>query len=212
MTKRELAESIIVDVYGGQPAESSDITPRQVGLLINNALAEMAKKSFYENSNLEGVAYANDEFICTFSNIALNNSNGQDTSGYKWFDMPTAPVGLPKSRGIVFVGANRGAENPFRKIPASMISVYLTTVIPNTVYYWVEGSRGYVCASDRNQALPSTLRVKTIGSDANNLDAELSASLDAISEIHKMVVAQLRMQQQSGKDTTNDNLDINDVR
>lgn len=207
MTKAELAEQILSEYYGGVRSQDSDITPRQVGFMINKALADQAKASFYENSNLEGVAYANDEFICTFSGIELNTT---DDSGYRWFDMPTAPVGLPKSRGVVFVGPMLGAKNGFKMIPASMLSVYLGSFIPQTVAWWLEGSRGYVCALDSNVQLPNTVRVKTIGRDDNDMDAEMSITMDAASKIQMAVVAMLRQQQ--GKDTVNDGLDLNDVR
>lgn len=207
MTKAELAEQILSEYYGGVRSQDSDITPRQVGFMINKSLADQAKASFYENSNLEGVSYANDEFICTFGPIVLNAT---DDSGYKYFEMPTAPVGLPKSRGIVFVGPMLGAKNGFKMVPASMLSVYLGSYIPQTVAYWLEGNKGFVYSLDPNVSLPASVRVKTIGRDDNNMDAEMSITLDAASKIQMAVVAMLRQQQ--GKDTVNDGLDINDVR
>lgn len=206
MTKQELAEQILLEYYGGEYSQDADISPRQVGVMINTALAQMAKESFYENSNLEGVAYANDEFTCTFANVALNQT---DDSGYRWFDMPTAPVGLPKSRGIVFCGPMKGNKNGFKKIPGNMLSVYLGNFIPNTVAYWIEGNKGFVCALDSSVQLPNTIRVKTIGRDDNNMTAEMSITMDAANKIAMTVVAQLRAQR--GKDITNDGLDLKEV-
>lgn len=206
MTKQELAEQILLDYYGGEYSQDADISQRQVGAMINKALAQVAKESFYENSNLEGVAYANDEFTCTFSSIVLNPT---DDSGYRWFEMPTSPVGLPKSRGILFCGPMRGAHNGFKKVPGNMLSVYVGSFIPQTVIYWIEGNKGFVCALDTNVQLPNTIRVKTVGRDDNDMTAEMSITMDAANKIALMVVQQLRLQR--GKDTINDGLDIKDV-
>lgn len=206
MTKQELAEQILLDFYGGEYSQDADISPRQVGVMINAALASTIKESFYENSNLEGVAYANDEFTCTFSDIDLNPT---DDSGYRWFSMPTAPVGLPKSRGVTFVGPMKGNKNGFKKVPSNMLSVYLGSFIPNTVAYWIEGNKGFVCALDSSVQLPNKIRVKTIGRDDNNMTAEMSITMDAANKIAVMVVSQLRAQR--GKDLTNDGVDLKEV-
>jgi|688.fasta_scaffold751679_2 hypothetical protein len=205
MTYKEFSDAVLADVYGGVPSDSADLTPRQIIVMANRAFAALAKKSMYENSNLEGVSYANDEFICTFE-VTLNAA---DSSGFRYFNMPTAPVGLPKSRGVTFVGGAQAMRNGFKKIPANNLSVYLNKEIPQTVIYWTEGSKGYVKALD-GSTLPTLLKVKTIGRDSASLSDEISAPLDAINEAHNMVVAMARAQ--TGRDTTNDNLDINDVK
>lgn len=205
MTYENLAEAISIDYHSGQPNESTSVTPRQIVIMINKAFATLAKKNAYENASVEGLLYSNDEYICTFS-VPLNQA---DSSGYRYFDMPTAPVGLPKSRGIVFVGPTMGATNGFKKIPANNLSVYLTCNIPNTVAYWIQGNKGYVKSLGGN-LLPNTITVKTIGTSVSNLDDEINAPMDAIMEAHMIVLNWLK--QQKGKDTTNDNLDIPDVQ
>ena len=207
MTKRELAESILLEYYGGPPSDDAVISLRQVGVMINKALAETAKKSFYENSNIEGVAYANDEFTVTF----IVNLENADYTGFKYFDMPTAPVGLPKSRGVVYLGPKSGARNAYKKIPANSLSVYLDRVIPNTVAYWIEGSRIYVAPLSNGITLPAQLKLRTVGADTNDMDAEMGITLDASADITRLVLAQLRATGGQA-DTINDNLDIRDVR
>ena len=207
MTKKELAESILLEYYGGPPSDDAVISLRQVGVMINKALAETAKKSFYENANIEGIAYANDEFTVTFD-ATLNNA---DNTGFRWVDMPTAPVGLPKSRGVVYVGPRAGIRNPYKKVPSSLVSVYIAKDIPGTVIYWIEGNKIYVYALDSSVTLPSTLKIRTVGSDGNDMDVEMGVTLDASADITRLVLAQLRAGA-TGMDTVNDNLDIKDVR
>lgn len=207
MTKKELAESILLEYYGGPPSDDAVVSLRQVGVMINRALAEAAKKSFYDNSNIEGVAYANDEFTVTFS-VTLNN---KDNTGFRWFDMPTAPVGLPKSRGVVFVGPTASAKNAYKKIPSNMLSVYLDREIPLTVVYWIEGTKCYVYPLDSSVTLPAQLKVRTVGTDDNNMDAEMGITLDAAADVTRIVLQHLRATGGMG-DTINDNLDIKDVR
>jgi hypothetical protein len=207
MTKKELAESILLEYYGGPPSDDAVISLRQVGVMINKALAEVAKKSFYDNANIEGIAYANDEFTVSFD-VTLNAA---DNTGFKWFNLPTAPVGLPKSRGVVYVGPRAGIRNAYKKVPANLVSIYTNKEIPGTVIYWIEGTKVYVYALDASVVMPTTLKVRTVGSDANDMDAELGVTLDATADITRLVLAQLRAGM-GAMDTINDNLDIKDVR
>ena len=58
---------------------------------------------------------------------------------------------------------------------------------------------------------PNQLKLRTVGTDTNDMDTEMGVTLDAAADITRLVLAQLRATGGQA-DTINDNLDIRDVR
>jgi hypothetical protein len=210
MLKKQLAESILIQLYGGIPSDDARITLRMVGVEINKAIAAAAKKSFYENANLEGVKYANDEFVSTF-NVDVQPA---DDSGFKYAILPAVPAGLPKSRGMVSVQPKKGAYNDYKRIPLSGLSAYMNVgVIPKTIAYWIEDGKVYFHPLDTTISVAPNVKIKMIAPTGNDdMLEEMNLPADALQEISLSIVNMFRQAMGMGIHTLNNNLDIKDAR
>ena len=55
MTRQQLIEQITRQVYGTQASDDASITPNYVNQLINQGIGLMAKQSYKDNIQLDGI-------------------------------------------------------------------------------------------------------------------------------------------------------------
>lgn len=205
-SKRQLAERIRLRLYNGEPSVDALITLNQIGLEINTEIAVLAKESFYENSNIEGINYANDEFSYSITgNTVLLDAS----SGLKYTVLPSVPVGLPKGRGVRGVYAPMGYAVQFVMIPAGDVDTYSHTAKnPSRIYCWLDTGRIWFlkCAI----IPPPMVTIKMIGQSGNNLDDELYLPLDAQRKVEDNIFTRLYPMVNTPIDNTNDGNTIRD--
>lgn len=189
MTKRELCESILIQLNGGQPNDESPWTLRQVLHHVNSVIAIMARKSAFENHNLGGVAYADDSFNVTFKKLALKR-DGSNRQHY--LDVPGSPVGIPMGRGLVRVVPSRSFKNINIKIISKREAArfYGLPEVPGMIfcYYDDKGIRFVGCQMITEKEFDVTM----VSAGTGGMNDEMSIPEDAVFEIEGMVLERVR--------------------
>ena len=75
MTRNQIIERVLRQIYNGQPSDDSNITYGLVNQWLNDAIGVAAKKNYTDNIQLDGVAYVNNSFYTTFKDSAVTDEN-----------------------------------------------------------------------------------------------------------------------------------------
>jgi hypothetical protein len=96
-TYRLQAEKILTTFYRGQRSDDSNFSLKHVAQLISEEWAAIARQNAFENSNAGETTYANDTFIATFKNIAVQTD---DLTGDTYIQLPAIPTALPSNQEV----------------------------------------------------------------------------------------------------------------
>jgi hypothetical protein len=203
MTRRQLIEQIIRQVYGGQPSDDADITPNLVNQYINQGIATVIKQNYKDSIQLDGVSYINNGFYTSYSGLSITQS-----SNFLWvLTLPEIPIAIGKNEGISnlrLIGS--AGQIGIDCIPLSINQKsYATSMrtIPNRLLYYTEGSKLYILSSlILNQY--SAVVTMVSGGDAVNLNSELNVPQDYIPLIVQYVANALMLERKQPRDLTND--------
>jgi hypothetical protein len=207
MTRYQLIERIVRQVYGEQPSDDSNITVNLINQWVNDGIAQAAKRNYAEAIQVDGVAYVNNSFYTTFKGLAI--------TAYEPFTyqvtLPQIPFGLGKDEGIsslTIIDSN--SNNSFDCVPLSQnqYTYYRgMPAIPNKVLYYSEGTFAYLI-SPSILSINYTAKVKMVsGGDSTNLNSTLNVPDDYVNLIIEYVSKMLIMERQQVKDITNDGQD-----
>lgn len=180
-TKRQLAQRYLIKFSGGMMSDDSKIDERFFIDEINQAIAIVAKASFFQNSQVDGVAYAADEFVVTYRGLLVESSLDNE---FKFTTLPEMPVGLPKGRGLVTVIPPLGSENSIKLISLREVPfLFHQPKIPKVVFGWLEGGvMNYYPQPSFNR-----VAMKMITSGVQDLDTPLTLPPDAFPQIWDIV-------------------------
>lgn len=204
LTKRSLVEQIQRLLEGALPSTTdSAFTFNYVLSFVNSAIATLAKRSALENSNLEGVTFASDEFNVKYTGVSLT----KDINGEYSATLPQMPIGLPKGRGLVKVAPGNNSKSvSFKPIATKDIDLVLSLPeIHNKAYYYL--SDGKVWFISCKALFPKTIDITMVASGVNDLDSNLIIPEDAQAEIIDIVFQ--RLIRRESMDLTNDGAAIN---
>lgn len=207
MTRYALIERILRQVYNGQPSDDSNITYNLVNQWLNDAIGLAVKKNYTDNIQMDGVAYVNNSFYTTFTNIDIN-AELVDTVTYS-VALPIIPYALGKNEGVAmlqFVGDKKTSQTA---IPLSMNQVaYQEQLRPiqNKILYWIEGKKIYVKSAIPLTQYKATLRLIS-GGDSTDLTSVLVVPDDYIPHIVEYIKGQLAFEKSRPVDTSNDGVD-----
>lgn len=198
-SKRELAERYLIKFSGGMMSDDVKIDERFFIHEINKAIAFIAKGSMLENSQLDGIAYANDQFITTYRNIPILFDEA--VSEFKYSVLPDIPIGLVKGRGLVMVIPPLGTENSLKPVSLREVPMlFHQPLIPRVTFYWIEGGVISYWPS------PSFGKVATkmISSGTADIDAPLAIPPESILQIDEIVTKSMAILFQIQPDNIND--------
>ena len=207
MTRYALIERILRQIYNGQPSDDSNITYNLVNQWLNDAIGLVVKKNYTDNIQMDGVAYVNNSFYTTFTNIDIN-AESVDTVTYS-IDLPIIPYALGRSEGVAmlqFVGDKKTSQTA---IPLSMNQVaYIEQLRPiqNKILYWVEGKNIYVKSSIPLTSYKATLRLIS-GGDSTDLNSTLIVPDDYMPMVVEYIKGQLAFEKSRPIDQSNDGVD-----
>jgi hypothetical protein len=207
MTRYALIERILRQIYNGQPSDDSNITYNLVNQWLNDAIGLVVKKNYTDNIQIDGVAYINNSFYTTFTNIDIN-AESVDTVTYS-IDLPIIPYALGRNEGVAmlqFVGDKKTSQTA---IPLSMNQVaYIEQLRPiqNKILYWVEGKNIYVKSSIPLTQYKATLRLIS-GGDSTDLNSTLIVPDDYMPMVIEYIKGQLAFERSRPIDTSNDGVD-----
>jgi hypothetical protein len=209
MTRYQLIERILRQIYNGQPSDDSNITYGLVNQWLNDAIGAAAKKNYTDNIQMDGVSYINNSFYTTFKNLDIY-AETVDNVTYR-VDLPSIPVALGRNEGVAtlqFVGDKKTSQTA---IPLSMNQIaYQEQLRPiqNKIAYWVEGKNIYVKSSIPLTSYKATLRMVS-GGDSTDLDSTLIVPDDYMPVVVEYIKGQLVFEKSRPIDQSNDGVDNN---
>jgi hypothetical protein len=209
MTRNIFIERILRQIYNGQPSDDSSITYSLVNQWLNDAIGLAAKKNYTDGIQMDGIAYVNNSFYTTFTNLDIA-AEPVDTVTYS-VDLPQIPVALGKNEGIAtlqFVGDKRTSQTA---IPLSMNQVaYIEQLRPiqNKILYWIEGKNIYIKSAIQLTSYKATIRMVS-GGDSTDLESTLIVPDDYVPMIVEYIKGQLAFERSRPIDTSNDGVDNN---
>lgn len=203
MTRQQLIEQILRQVYGGQPSDDSAITYNLVNQYINQGIGLAVKQNYKDSIQLDGVGYVNNSFYTTFKGLAITKDEN-----FLWkIVLPEVPMGI---------GANEGMSNLRLKNTTNDISLdclplsinqkgYVQTMknIPNKVLYYVEGSNALILSSLTLSQYTASVTLIS-GGDSTNLSSTLNVPADYIPVITNYAMQALMIERKQPQDQTND--------
>lgn len=207
MTRNALIERILRQIYNGMPSDDSNITHNLVNQWLNDAIGIAVKKNYTDSIQMDGVAYVNNSFYTTFTNIDIN-AESVDTVTYS-IDLPVIPYALGRNEGVAmlqFVGDKKTSQTA---IPLSMNQVaYIEQLRPiqNKILYWIEGKNIYVKSSIPLTQYKATLRLIS-GGDSSDLNSTLIVPDDYMPMVIEYIKGQLAFEKSRPIDTNNDGVD-----
>jgi len=209
MTRYQLIERVLRQIYNGQPSDDSNITYGLVNQWLNDAIGAAAKKNYTDNIQMDGVSYINNSFYTTFKNLDIY-AETVDNVTYR-VDLPSIPVALGRNEGVAtlqFVGDKKTSQTA---IPLSMNQVaYQEQLRPiqNKIAYWIEGDNIYVKSSIPLTSYKATLRMVS-GGDSTDLDSTLIVPDDYMPIVIDYIKNQLVFEKSRPIDQSNDGVDNN---
>ena len=205
MTRRVIIEQIRRIFYGGVPNDDASLSEKEVNLLLNEAIAYMAKINYTDAIKLDGIETVADSFYATFKNLAITKDN--DT-GYYSLDLPQVPLGLSRGYGIstvTFPTSTGLAKSP---IPISVRELeYMDNLKqpPSKIFYWAEGKKLWF--KSWTNLVGKFAIVRMVSTETTDLDAEINVPQEYVSDIIDLVLNKLKIRKGTPEDNVNDGVD-----
>lgn len=205
MTRRVIIEQIRRIFYGGVPNDDASLSEKEVNLLLNEAIAYMAKVNYTDAIKLDGIETVADSFYATFKNLAITKDN--DT-GYYSLDLPQVPLGLSRGYGIstvTFPTSTGLAKSP---IPISVRELeYMDNLKqpPSKIFYWAEGKKLWF--KSWTNLVGKFAIVRMVSTETTDLDAEINVPQEYVSDIIDLVLNKLKIRKGTPEDNVNDGVD-----
>lgn len=207
MTRYQLIERILRQIYNGQPSDDSNITYGLVNQWLNDAIGVAAKKNYTDNIQMDGISYVNNSFYTTFKNLDILPDDIQNIL-YK-IALPSIPVALGKDEGVAtlqFVGDSKVSQTA---IPLSVNQIgYQEQLRPiqNKILYWIEGENIYIKTLVPLSGYKAIVRMVS-GGDSTNLDSTLIIPDDYMPVVIEYIKNQLAFEKSRPIDQSNDGVD-----
>jgi hypothetical protein len=202
MTRQQLIEQILREVYGGQPSDDASITPNLVNQYINQGIGLAVKQNYKEAIQLDGVGYVNNSFHTTFKGLAISKDEN-----FLWkLTLPEVPMGVGQNEGVSNLRLKNGdGQISLDCIPLSINQKgYASTMktIPNKLLYYTEGSTAYILSTLTLSQYTATATL--ISGGDSSLTSTLNVPADYIPTITAYVIQALMIERKQPQDQTND--------
>jgi hypothetical protein len=142
MVRGAYIERILMQIYGQKVTDDAEITFNLVNLYLNDGIGVAAKTCYKEAIQLDGVAYVNNGFYCTFSGLVIS-SDDTDNLCYK-LTLPEIPTGIGRNEGMAELRIKD--TSGFTSLPVIPVSIsewgYADSMrpIPNKILALQEGN------------------------------------------------------------------------
>jgi len=206
MTRQQLIEQILRQVYGNQPSDDASITPGLVNQMINQGIGTMARLNYKESVQLDGVGYVNNSFYSTFKALPVT----LDEPFLFKVTLPQVPIALGKNEGIStlrFKNENGELSRPVIWISQDQVTYYQSMPqIPNKLLAYYQGNTAYIVSTIQLNAYTATVTIVS-GGDSTDLNSQLNVPDDFIPGIIDYVVKSLIQARAQIRDSANDGVD-----
>lgn len=207
MTRYQFIERILRQIYNGQPSDDSSITYNLVNQWLNDAIGMVVKKNYTDSLQMDGVAYVNNSFYTTYTNLDIN-AETVDNETYS-INLPLIPYALGKDEGVATLQIVGDKKTSQTAIPLSMNQVgYIPQLRPiqNKILYWTEGKQAYLKSNIPLTAYKATVRMIS-GGNSNDLESTLIVPDDYVPMIVEYIKGQLAYERSRPIDQSNDGVD-----
>jgi len=206
MTRNQLIEQILRQVYGTQPSDDASITPNLVNQMINQGIGLMVKQNYRDAVQLDGVGYINNSFYTTFKGIVPTLD---ETNLWK-ITLPQVPIAIGKNEGIStlqFKNADGLISRPVIWLSQDQVTYYQSLQQPpsKTIAYY-QGDTAYIATTLILNTYTATVTIIS-GGDSTNLNSKLNVPDDYIPGIVDYVTKALMLSRQQIQDNANDGND-----
>jgi hypothetical protein len=208
MQRREFIERHIRQIYGGFPTDDAQITDNLVNSWLSDATAYAAKLCYNESIKLDGVAYINNSFYSTFSDLTITR-DGNINLGYQ-LTLPEVPPGVGRNEGISTLQLKD--DNGFVSLPVVWLNInqvaYADVMPPiiNKILAWSEGKQLKMKSVLTLSEYTGIVRMISAG-DRTDLDSELNVPQDYYPYMVEYVQKQLMLMKGIRQDTNNEGND-----
>lgn len=207
-TGRAFVQEVLYELYGGITAENR-LSERFVLTKLNDQIASLCVINAYQNNNLEGITYADDQFYTAFKNLPVTESA---TTGLKYTPLPSHPISLPSERQYrIFPVAARGGikSTVFKMIKAGALQRVLSQPALKKVYCFVEdGNMNFYIPP----TMPAIFQLDAINismaTSAVGMDTPVTLPQDMIALAKKNILAELRVTIGTPQDRKNDGIEV----
>ena len=206
MTRQQLIEQITRQVYGTQASDDASITPNYVNQLINQGIGLMAKQSYKDNIQLDGIGYVNNSFYTTFKNLSVTLDDN-----FTWkVTLPQIPFSIGRNEGVStlrFKNSEGNVSLPVIWLSENQVGYYQTMPqIPGKVLAYYQNDEIYILTTLILNGYSATATIVS-GGDSSNLTSNLNVPDDYIPGIVDYVTKILMMARMQVQDNANDGTD-----
>jgi hypothetical protein len=206
MTRQQLIEQILRQVYGTQPSDDASITPNLVNQMINQGIGLMVKQNYRDAVQLDGVGYINNSFYTTFKGISVT----QDENFVWKLTLPQVPFAIGKNEGIStlqFKDSQGEISRPVVWLSQDQVTYFQSLQTPpNKILASQQGTFVYVYSTLILNQYTATVTIIS-GGDSTNLNSTLNVPDDYIPGIIDYVTKALMLSRQQIQDNANDGVD-----
>jgi len=208
-TKRAVCQEILYEVYGGMPPSDARITERFVLTKLNDQQATHTLLNAYNNSNLEGITYADDIFYVTYNQIPLVDDA---MTGYRTATLPALPSSLPSQRAFDIIPTSPvcDAQRTMIKMMERHEVQRMHSLPPvKKVFGFVNNGKIYFYINPKMFPLLELNSINlTIATPDGGMDSFLNMPADAVASAKKNIIADLRNSLMIPQDIKNDGVEI----
>lgn len=206
MTRQQLIEQILIQVYGTQPSDDASITPNLVNQMINQGIGLMVKQNYRDAVQLDGIGYINNSFYTTFKALPITLDEN-----FIWkLTLPQVPMGIGRNEGIStlqFKNSNAEISRPVVWLSQDQVTYYQSLQQPpNKTLAYQQGESVYVISSLMLNQYTATVTIIS-GGDSTNLASVLNVPDDYIPGIVDYVTKTLMLARNQIQDNANDGND-----
>jgi len=206
MIRAAFIEQILMQIYGGNPSDDTDITEGLVNQYLNQGIGVAAKQNFKENYQIDGIGYVNNSFNTTFKGLVVT----KDENFLYKFILPEVPLGIGRNEGVsnvVFKSAVN--EISYDAIPLSNAQKGYARgrrAIPNKLLYYSEGNAIFIMTSILLDQYTASVTMIS-GGDSNDLSSTINVPSDYIPIIVEYIKQQIAFENAQIKDINNDGVE-----
>jgi hypothetical protein len=206
MTRYQLIEQILRQVYGTQPSDDASITPNLVNQMINQGIGIAVKQNYRDAVQLDGIGYINNSFYTTFKGISVTKDEQ-----FVWkVELPQVPFAIGKNEGVStlrFKDANGELSRPAVWLSQDQVTYFQSLQAPtNKILAAQQGSDIFVYSTLLLNQYKATVTIIS-GGDSSNLNSKLNVPDDYIPAIVDYVTKALMASRVQVQDNANDGND-----
>jgi hypothetical protein len=193
-------------IYNDQPSDDSNITTNLVNMWLNDAIGAAAKKNYTDNLQMDGIAYVNNSFYTSFSQLPITA-----ISQFVYqLTLPQIPFALGNNEGVgvlQFVDSAGNISDPAIPLSENQVGYFRNMrPIPNKILYFPEGLFLYAISTLQLNNFTGSVRMVS-GGDNTNLNSVLNVPDDYKPIMIEYIKNQLAWERAQPRINTNDGSD-----